>query len=104
MIRRWRIRFEVTDIVEIGDLTKAELFPSPKMMIFDAPEKLNQIHRELDQLFLNELYIATSKEYLLEMMPKGVSKKNTLNATRKVWESAEKRLWPVVIILMIWKW
>ena len=74
---------KVTDIVKIGDLTKAELFPSPKMMIFDAPEKLNQIHRELDQLFLNELYIATSKEYLLEMMPKGVSKKNTLERYAK---------------------
>lgn len=74
---------KVTDIVEIGDLTKAELFPSPKMMIFDAPEKLNQIRRELDHLFSDELYIAMSKEYLLEMMPKGVSKKNTLKRYAK---------------------
>ena len=74
------------------------------MMIFDAPEKLNQIRRELDQLFPDELYIATSKEYLLEMMPKGVSKKNTLKRYAKVWESAEKRSWPAAITPMIWKW
>ena len=69
---------KVTDIREIGDLSAAELHPSPKMMILDEPERLKEIRKEMDALFGNELYMATSKEYLLEMMPKGVSKKNTL--------------------------
>lgn len=69
---------KVTDIIEIGDLTKGKLDPSPKMMIFDDPTRLKVIQQELENRFSDQLYIATSKEYLLEMMPKGVSKKNTL--------------------------
>lgn len=69
---------KVTDIIEIGDLTKGELDSSPKMMIFDDPTRLKVVQQELENRFSDQLYIATSKEYLLEMMPKGVSKKNTL--------------------------
>ena len=69
---------EMTEIRVIRDLTKAELAPSPKMMILDDPGKIVSIERELKHDFGEELYIAASKDYLLEMMPKGVSKKNSL--------------------------
>ena len=48
---------KVTDIVEIGDLTKAQLFPSSKMMIFDTPERLRQVRKELNQQFSEEISI-----------------------------------------------
>ena len=41
---------KVTGIREIGDLTKAELRPSPKMMILDDPEKIPAIRRDLETL------------------------------------------------------
>lgn len=69
---------KLTNIREIGDLTEAELHPSLKMMILDDPKRLERIREEMDVLFGDELHMAASKEYLLEMMPKGVSKRNTL--------------------------
>ena len=69
---------KVTGIREIGDLTKAELRPSPKMMILDDPEKIPAIRRDLETLLGDQLYMAKSKEYLLEMMPKDVSKQKAL--------------------------
>ena len=69
---------KVTEIIEAGDLTRAELHPSPKMMILDDPLRIPEIRSEAETLFGEELYLAQSKEYLLEMMPKGVSKKATL--------------------------
>ena len=69
---------KVTGIRFIGDLTTAELNPSPKMMILDTPERLATVKKELVEKYGDRLYIATSKEYLLEMMPKGVSKRETL--------------------------
>ena len=69
---------KTTNIRELGDLTKAELLPSPKMMFFDTPERLAEIRVEFEKEFPDRFYIATSKEYLLEIMPKNVSKKNTL--------------------------
>jgi len=69
---------KVTGIRFIGDLTTAELNPSPKMMILDTPARLAQVQEELMEKYGDKLYIATSKEYLLEMMPKGVSKRETL--------------------------
>lgn len=69
---------KVTSIREIGDLTEAELRPSPKMMILDDPKKIPEIRREMEPFFGEELYMATSKDYLLELMPRGVSKKETL--------------------------
>ncbi|MCQ2452321.1 MAG: Cof-type HAD-IIB family hydrolase [Oscillospiraceae bacterium] len=69
-----------TAIREMGDLTCAELLPSPKMMILDTPERLAEIRPLLEEAFPDRFYLATSKEYLLEIMPKGVSKRNTLEA------------------------
>ncbi len=69
---------KATAIREMGDLTKADLLPSPKMMIFDTPERLAEIRPLLEQRFPDRFYLATSKDYLLEIMPKGVSKRNTL--------------------------
>ena len=47
---------KVTGIREIGDLTKAELRPSPKMMILDDPEKIPAIRRDLETLLGSALY------------------------------------------------
>ncbi len=69
---------KVTKIREAGDLTRAELHPSPKMMILDDPERIPEIRSEAQVLFGEELYLAQSKDYLLEMMPAGVSKRETL--------------------------
>ena len=69
---------KVTGIREIGDLTKAELRPSPKMMILDDPKRIPAIRRDLETLLGDQLYMAKSKEYLLEMMPKDVSKQKAL--------------------------
>ena len=69
---------KATAIREMGDLTQAELLPSPKMMIFDTPERLAEIRPQLEAAFPDRFYLATSKDYLLEIMPKGVSKRNTL--------------------------
>lgn len=70
---------KIADFIELGDLTKAELMPSPKMMILDTPERLAEIRPELEAQFGEELHLATSKEYLLEMMPKNISKSKTLS-------------------------
>ena len=56
----------------------ADLLPSPKMMIFDTPERLAEIRPELEAAFPDRFYLATSKNYLLEIMPRDVSKRNTL--------------------------
>ena len=69
---------KVTGIREIGDLTTAQHKPSPKMMIFDTKEKLVEVRREIEALYPDRFYLATSKDYLLEIMPKNVSKRNTL--------------------------
>ena len=70
---------KVTGFVELGDLTCAELKPSPKMMILNTPERLTEIRPELQARFGRELHFATSKEYLLEILPGGVSKSQTLS-------------------------
>ena len=69
---------KATAIREMGDLTTADLLPSPKMMIFDTPERLAEIRPELETAFPDRFYLATSKNYLLEIMPRDVSKRNTL--------------------------
>lgn len=69
---------KATGIREMGDLTTADLMPSPKLMFFDTPERLAEIRPIFEERFPDRFYAATSKEYLLEVMPKGVSKRNTL--------------------------
>lgn len=48
-------------------------------MILDTPERLAEIRPELEAQFSEELHLATSKEYLLEMMPKNISKSKSLS-------------------------
>ena len=38
------------------------------MMILDTPERLVTVRQELKALFGEQLHLATSKDYLLEMM------------------------------------
>ena len=70
---------KITDFVALGDLTRADLQPSPKMMILDTPERLSEIRPLLEAQFGSELHFATSKEFLLEIMPKNISKSKTLS-------------------------
>lgn len=69
----------ITGFDEVGDLTKAVLKPSPKMMILDTPEHLEQLRPELETRFGEVLHFTTSKDFLLEMLPKGVTKSRTLS-------------------------
>ena len=75
---------KVTGIREIGDLTIAQHKPSPKMMIFDTKEKLIKVHKEIEELYPGRFSIATSKDYLLEIMPKNVSKRNALEKLTEI--------------------
>ncbi len=68
----------VTECITVGDLTLADLHPSHKMMIVNDPVKIPEIQKELESLFYGKLYFATSKDYLLEMMPPAVNKSASL--------------------------
>lgn len=63
---------------EVGDLLRAELGPTPKMMTAGNPDELPARLSRLRATLGDSLYIATSKPYLLEMMDKNVSKANSL--------------------------
>jgi len=63
---------------EVGDLTLAPLDPSPKAMTAGDPSVMAERLTLLRQAFGEELSIAASKPYLLEMMMKGVTKAQSL--------------------------
>lgn len=63
---------------ELGDFLTAALKPTPKMLIVNTPQRLAEVRPALEAAFGGELHFATSKDYLLEMMPKGISKAKTL--------------------------
>ncbi|MBQ3077796.1 MAG: HAD family phosphatase [Clostridia bacterium] len=63
---------------EVGDLTLAPLGPSPKAMTAGDPSVMAERLTLLRQAFGEELSIAASKPYLLEMMMKGVTKAQSL--------------------------
>ncbi|MDD3233422.1 MAG: Cof-type HAD-IIB family hydrolase [Candidatus Methanomethylophilus sp.] len=63
--------------VELGDLTQAELRPSPKLLISHDPAAVPALIVELRQLF-PELNITQSMPYLIEIMMRGVDKSDAL--------------------------
>lgn len=64
--------------VEVGDFTKADLGPTPKMLLVADPKAVPAIRRQLQQEFGDALYLAASKDYLVEIMGQGVSKASAL--------------------------
>lgn len=68
-----------TDCLFVGDLTKADLKSTPKMMILDKPDVIYDLYCKFARLYGRDLNLATSKDYLLEMLPKKVSKSRILN-------------------------
>lgn len=64
--------------VEVGDFTKAELGPTPKMLLVADPAKVPGIRAQLQREFGDALYLAASKDYLVEIMRHDVSKASAL--------------------------
>lgn len=64
--------------VEIGDLTQTEYGPTPKMIVAAPPDQTAGIRRELEEEFGDSVTLAASKDYLVEIMDKGVSKASAL--------------------------
>ena len=64
--------------VEIGDLTQAEYGPTPKMIVVAPPERTAGIRQEFEEEFGASVTLAASKDYLVEIMDKGVSKASAL--------------------------
>jgi len=63
---------------EVGDLRKAQLGPTPKMMTVVDPALSAEREAWLEERFADRLHITRSKPFLLEMMAPGVSKANSL--------------------------
>ena len=60
--------------IEVGDFTTVRYFSTPKMMIFDEPKRIAQVNDLLAERYGGRLYLAQSKDYLLEIMNQGVNK------------------------------
>jgi len=60
--------------LEVGDFLKSDIKPSPKMMTVQKPEDIHRVKAILEEATGENLYIAGSKPYLLEIMSKNVSK------------------------------
>lgn len=67
-----------TSAIEAGDFDGYDFKPSPKAMIVAAPEEVPALQAELEKFFKEEVYIAQSQPYLIEIMPKNVNKANSL--------------------------
>ena len=65
-------------VVEVGDFSSYPLSPSPKMILVVSPEEREIIHRQLREEFGDSLTLAASKDYLVEIMAKDVSKASAL--------------------------
>ncbi len=70
--------YYTTGCIEVGDFSTLAHFATPKMMIYDEPELIDQLNRELAQKYAGKLYLAQSKDYLLEMMNPDVNKGTAL--------------------------
>lgn len=64
--------------VELGDLTQAAYGPTPKMIVVAPPDRTAGIRREFEEEFGDGVTLAASKDYLVEIMDKGVSKASAL--------------------------
>ncbi len=67
-----------TEAIETGDFDGYDFKPSPKAMIVAKPEDVPYLQSELRQFLREDVYIAQSQPYLIEIMPKNVNKANSL--------------------------
>ena len=67
-----------TEAIEVHDFNNYEFQPSPKAMIVVKPEELQHLQNELSQFLGNCVYLAQSQSYLIEIMPAGINKANSL--------------------------
>lgn len=59
---------------EVGSFNNLKEIKTPKMMIFDTPDKISFLQKELEPVFKDRLFFTQSKNHLLEMMPPGINK------------------------------
>ncbi len=64
--------------LEVNDFSTAKLGDTPKMMIVTDPSDVPNVHRMLYESVGQDLYIAASQPYLVEMMRAGTSKTSAL--------------------------
>ena len=67
-----------TEALEAGDFDEYEFSPSPKAMIVAKPEDVPMYQQLLKAEVGEETYIAQSQPYLIEIMPKGINKAQSL--------------------------
>jgi Cof subfamily protein (haloacid dehalogenase superfamily) len=75
------IEAEITglDIAEVDSFVEAVNEPVVKVLMVDAPEKLVEVERKLQQELADELSVMRSKPFFLEFTEKGVTKGTSLN-------------------------
>ncbi|MBQ2911801.1 MAG: HAD family phosphatase [Clostridia bacterium] len=59
---------------EIGDFTKIDLMPTPKMMIYNTSEFITKLEAEMEEKYNGRAYFAQSASTLLEIMDCSVNK------------------------------
>ena len=67
-----------TTAIEVGDFDEYEFSPSPKAMIVATPEDVPMYMQLLKAELGEETYIAQSQPYLIEIMPQGINKAQSL--------------------------
>ena len=67
-----------TTAIEVGDFNKINLTPSPKGMIVARPEDVPNYISMLSNYINENVYIAQSQPYLIEIMPPKVNKSSSL--------------------------
>lgn len=66
------------ECIEALDFSQCKLKPSPKAMIVEKPENVPARQKELNHFMKGKVYLAQSQSYLIEIMPEGVNKANSL--------------------------
>lgn len=67
-----------TEAIEVGTFETYDFNPSPKAMIVTDPEAVPRVQAELAAFLHDEVYIAQSQPYLIEIMPKNINKARSL--------------------------
>lgn len=67
-----------TQAIEAGNFDDYNLLPSPKAMIVAPPESVPHIQTCLADYLKDSVYLAQSQPYLIEIMPAGINKANSL--------------------------
>src|SRR5437867_2658965 len=74
-----RQTYAMYDIAEVDSFVEAVNEPVVKVLMVDAPEKLVEVERKLQQELADVLSVMRSKPFFLEFTEKGVTKGTSLN-------------------------